>query len=67
VAKKYVGFRTIDNDLRLHTAMIEGVPVLAFMGAELLGSGRIEEIRDDSVRIRGEWYVRGVCTFTYAE
>jgi len=67
VAKKYAGFRPIADDLRLYTAMIEEIPVLAFIGAEMIGSGKIEEIRDGSVRIRGEWYVRGVCAFTYED
>jgi hypothetical protein len=57
-------FKPLDSVIHLHTAAIEQRVVLIFIGAELIGSGEIEEITDDCVKIRGEWYMRSVCRCT---
>lgn len=62
----YAGFRQLTSALHFHTAAIEQTPALAFQGGELIGSGRIEEITDETIKIRGEWYIRDNCTFVYA-
>ena len=46
---------------------MDQTPILVFMGAELLGSGTIEEITDEVVKIRGEYYMRETCTFTHSK
>jgi len=65
--RKSNGFRPLYSELHLRTAAIENTPVLAFMGAELIGSGMIDEITDLSVKIRGEHYMRETCRFYYAK
>jgi hypothetical protein len=62
--RKSIGFRPLTSELHLRTAAIEQTQILAFMGAELLGSGTIDEITEDYVKIRGEYYLRETCQFT---
>jgi len=63
---KYKGFRQLTSALHLHTAKLEQTHILAFQNNELIGSGRIEEITDETVKIREEYYMRDKCTFVYA-
>lgn len=51
------------SDIHLYTAATENRPVVAFMGRELIGSGKITEITPVSVRINGAWYLRETCEF----
>ena len=46
--------------------MIDRTPIAVFIGNELVGSGQIAEITQDSVKIGDERYLREVCTFKYA-
>ncbi|TCM89618.1 hypothetical protein EV294_11283 [Paenibacillus sp. BK033] len=67
--KTYLGFRKLTSHLHFHTAMIENTVVLAFQDAELIGSGRIEALKEDEediVVIGGENYIKRNCTFVYA-
>lgn len=65
--RKSNGFRPLTSELHLRTAAIENTPILALVGAELIGSGMIEEITEMAVKIRGEYYLRGTCRFYYAK
>lgn len=58
--------KSLTSEIRLHTAMIDQLPVVVFVGDELVGAGRIAEITEISVKIGDERYVREVCTFRYA-
>ncbi|WP_339323625.1 hypothetical protein [Paenibacillus sp. FSL W8-0194] len=58
--------KPLTSSLHLYTAMAERVPIVVFIGNELVGAGRIAEISEDSVKIGGERYMREVCTFKYA-
>lgn len=58
--------KTINSEIRLHTAMIDRTPIAVFIGNELVGSGQIAGIAQDSVKIGDERYLREVCTFKYA-
>lgn len=63
---KYKGFRQLTAPLHFHTAALDGTVILAFQDNELIGSGRIDEITDETVKIRDEFYMRANCTFVYA-
>ncbi|WP_222120775.1 hypothetical protein [Paenibacillus sp. Y412MC10] len=41
-------------------------PVAAFIGQEMIGSGKIVEITDFAVKIGDEFYMCEACTFKYA-
>lgn len=57
----------LTSDIQLYTAQMDRTPiVIIFIGAELVGSGVIEDITEMSVAVKGERYVREVCTFKYA-
>ncbi|RRJ62918.1 hypothetical protein EHV15_08195 [Paenibacillus oralis] len=58
--------KPLTSPMHFHTAMIEQIPVAVFMGQEMVGSGKIIEITDYSVKIGDEFYVREACTFKYA-
>lgn len=68
---KYVGFRQLTSALHFYTAAIDETPLLAFQNAELIGTGRIEEIRStdegDVVVINGEHFIKRNVTFVYAK
>lgn len=53
--KKSLFMKPLTSDIQLYTAQI-----VIFIGAELVGSGVIE------VAVKGERYMREVCTFKYA-
>ncbi|UOK62866.1 hypothetical protein MT997_32835 [Paenibacillus sp. OVF10] len=56
----------LTSDIQLYTALMDRTPIVVFIGAELVGSGVIEDITELSVAVKGERYMRGVCTFKYA-
>lgn len=58
--------RPLTSDIQLYTAQMNRTPIVVFIGAELVGSGVIEDITEMSVAVKGERYMRGVCTFKYA-
>ncbi|APO44947.1 hypothetical protein BS614_13635 [Paenibacillus xylanexedens] len=58
--------RPLTSDIQLYTAQMDRMPIVIFIGAELVGSGVIEDITELSVAEKGERYMRGVCTFKYA-
>lgn len=64
--KKSQFMRPLTSDIQLYTAEMDRTPIVIFIGAELVGSGVIEDITEMSVAVKGEWYVREVCTFKYA-
>ncbi|ANY67721.1 hypothetical protein BBD42_15545 [Paenibacillus sp. BIHB 4019] len=66
MTKKHKGFRELTAPVHFHTAAIDQTAILAFQDGELIGSGRIEEVTDETVRIGDEWFMRDNCTFTYA-
>lgn len=45
--------RPLTSDIQLHTAQMDRTPIVVFIGAELVGSGVIEEITEASVKVRG--------------
>ncbi|MNP38220.1 hypothetical protein D3C76_1317170 [compost metagenome] len=53
--------KQLPSDIHLYTAQI-----VVFVAGELVGSGKIEEITENSVRVGGERFLRAVCTFKYA-
>ena len=58
--------RSLTSDIQLYTALIDQTPIVVFIGIELVGSGVIEDITEASVAVKGERYMREVCTFKYA-
>ncbi|MEK5641951.1 MULTISPECIES: hypothetical protein [Paenibacillus] len=58
--------KPLTSPIHFHTAMIEQIPVAVFMDQEMIGSGKIVEITDLSVKIGDEFFVRDACTFEYA-
>jgi len=64
---KHCGFRVLTSEIHLHTAVTDQAIILAFIGHRLFGTGRIEQVTQDYVKIKGEYYARETCTFTYAD
>lgn len=58
--------RFLTSDIHLHTAKMDGTPIVIFIGQELVGSGKIAEITKDSIKVGNDRYLRSVCTFKYA-
>ncbi|MDR9855639.1 hypothetical protein RJP21_18665 [Paenibacillus sp. VCA1] len=58
--------KPLTSAIHLHTAMMDRLQVVVFIGDELVGAGRIVEITETSVKIGDERYMRGACTFKYA-
>ncbi|SDW22827.1 hypothetical protein [Paenibacillus sp. PDC88] len=58
--------RPLTSDIHFYTAKMERAPIVVFIERELVGSGVIEDITETSVKISGERFMRGVCTFKYA-
>ncbi|MEK3707417.1 hypothetical protein MKY87_25535 [Paenibacillus sp. FSL R7-0198] len=52
--------RPLTSDIQLYTARMNRTSIVMFIVPELVGSGVIE------VAVKGEMYMRGVCTFKYA-
>jgi hypothetical protein len=60
-------FTRLTSNVQLYTAALDQTPILVFQGAELIGSGTIAEITEDTVKVRDEYYMREACTFVYAK
>ncbi|WP_028559787.1 hypothetical protein [Paenibacillus pinihumi] len=69
-------FKRLPSLLHLRTAAMEERTVLVFQDGELIGSGRIEAIKeiteedggnvvDTVITIKGERFMYGACTFAY--
>ncbi|MNW50712.1 hypothetical protein D3C74_281720 [compost metagenome] len=59
--------RQLTSDIHLYTAQMERTPVVVFVAGELVGSGKISEITENSVRVVDERYLRAVCEFKRGE
>ncbi|OME86888.1 hypothetical protein BK120_08165 [Paenibacillus sp. FSL A5-0031] len=64
---KYKGFRQLTAPLHFYTAALDESVVLAFQNNELIGTGLIDEITNETVKIRDEQFMRANCTFVYAK
>lgn len=58
--------KPLTADIHFYTAMIDQTPIAVFIADELIGSGRIEEITENSVKVGKGRYLRETCTFKYA-
>ncbi|MCM3038157.1 hypothetical protein M3201_00370 [Paenibacillus motobuensis] len=58
--------KPLTSDIHLYTAQMEQTPIVVFIAYELVGSGRIEGVTENSVMIGGERFLRELCTFKYA-
>ena len=58
--------KPLTSNVHFYTAQLERAPIVIFVDNELTGAGVIEEITQDSVKVRGEYYFRDACTFKYA-
>lgn len=63
---KYKGFRQLTALVHFYTAVLDESVVLAFQDNELIGNGRIEEITEQTIKIRDELFMRANCTLVYA-
>lgn len=59
--------KSLTADIHLYTAMLDQTPIVVFIADELIGSGKIEEITENSVKVGEARYLRKNCTFKYAE
>lgn len=59
--------KPLTADIHFYTAMLDKTPLVVFIGEELIGSGKIEEITEKSVKVGKRRYLRGNCTFKYAK
>lgn len=59
--------KPLTADIHFYTAMLDKTPLVVFIGEELIGSGKIEEITEKSVKVGKQRYFRESCTFKYAE
>lgn len=58
--------KPLTADIHFYTAMLDETPVVVFIEDELIGCGKIEEIRENSIKVGDEWFMRGVCIIKYA-
>lgn len=58
--------KPLTADVHFYTAMLDRTPIVVFIADELIGSGRIKEITENSVKIGERRYLRENCTFKYA-
>lgn len=54
------------SNIHFYTAKLDQTPIVVFAAEELVGSGKIAEITENSVKIGDERYLRAVCEFKYA-
>ncbi|WP_339294328.1 hypothetical protein MKY82_21960 [Paenibacillus sp. FSL W7-1279] len=59
--------KPLTADIHFYTAMLDQKPVAVFIGDELVGCGRIEEITENSIKVGGARYLRQSCTFKFAD
>ncbi|RRJ55011.1 hypothetical protein EHV15_34720 [Paenibacillus oralis] len=57
--------RSLTSNIHLYTAQMERTPIAVFVAGELVGSGKIQEITENSVKIGDARYLRTVCEFKY--
>lgn len=53
----------LNTNLHLYTAAIEKAKIVVFLGYEMIGSGRIERVTEETVQIKGERYPKENCMF----
>lgn len=58
--------KPLTADIHFYTAMLDRTPIVVFIADELIGSGRIEEITENSVKVGKRRYLRDTCTFKYS-
>ncbi|PAK55400.1 hypothetical protein [Paenibacillus sp. 7541] len=58
--------KPLTANVHLYTAMLDRRHVDVYIADELGGSGRIERITENSVKVGDAWYLRESCTFKYA-
>lgn len=58
--------KPLTADVHFYTAMLDRTPIVVFIADELIGSGRIEEITENSVKVGEARYLRENCTFKIA-
>lgn len=59
--------KPLTADIHFYTAMLDRTPVVVFIADELIGSGRIEGVTVNSVKVGSRCYLRETCTFKYVE
>lgn len=59
--------KPLTAEIHFYTAMLDQKPIYVFIGDELVGCGRIQEITVQSVKVGGARYFRESCTFKYAD
>lgn len=59
--------KPLTADIHFYTAMLDRTPIVVFIADELIGSGKIEEITENSVKVGETRYLRESCTFKYAD
>lgn len=57
--------KPLTSDIHFYTAQMDRSPIVVFAAGELVGSGRIAEITENSVKIGDGRYLRAMCTFKY--
>ena len=57
--------KTLTADDQLYTAKMEAKPIFIYFNKKLYGRGVIERITEDSIKVKGEYYMRGVCEFKF--
>lgn len=67
VASIRVRGMTLTANVHLYTAMLDRRHVDVYIEGELVGSGRIYEITENSVKVGDAWYLREGCTFKVAK
>ena len=63
--KNRQSMKTLTSDDQLYTAKMDAKPIVIFIDQELVGRGVIERITEDSIKVKGEYFMRGVCEFKY--
>lgn len=58
--------KPLTSDIQLYTAQLNRTPIVIFIGAEARWQRCDRGISELSVAVKGERYMRGVCTFKYA-
>lgn len=58
--------KPLTAEIHFYTAMLDRTPIAVFIADELIGSGRIEEVTENSVKVGKVRYLRKNCTFKYA-
>ncbi|MEC0253639.1 hypothetical protein [Paenibacillus lautus] len=59
--------KPLTTDIHFYTAMLDRTPIVVFITDELIGSGKIDEITENSVKVGNRRYLRETCTFKYVE